>query len=85
MEEFLGLNIDTDLNKYFKEWIENIKDPKGSKAATAMILPRLGQDTGNEEANKILKEIESRKDYLIKNQFGYLVEMDGLMILDLVV
>ncbi|MBC8590137.1 pyruvate:ferredoxin (flavodoxin) oxidoreductase [Wansuia hejianensis] len=66
MEEFLGLNIDTDLNKYFKEWIENIKDPKGSKAATAMILPRLGQDTGNEEANKILKEIESRKDYLIK-------------------
>ena len=66
MEEFLGLNIDTDLNKYFKEWIENIKDPKGSKAATAMILPRLGQDTGNEVANKILKEIESRKDYLIK-------------------
>ncbi|NLY44832.1 MAG: pyruvate:ferredoxin (flavodoxin) oxidoreductase [Tissierella sp.] len=66
MEEFLALNLDSELNKYFTQWIAGMKDPIESKAATSMILPRLEASTGNEEADKILKQIESRKDYLIK-------------------
>ena len=66
MEEFLELNIDTDLNEYFKQWIDGIKDPKESKKATGMILPRLEKEVDNERGNEILKEIYDRKDYLIK-------------------
>ncbi|MBC8589702.1 pyruvate:ferredoxin (flavodoxin) oxidoreductase [Wansuia hejianensis] len=66
MEEFIALNIDSELNTHFNDWIEGMMDSKASKAAAGMIVPRLGNDTGNEEANNILKEIEDRKDYLIK-------------------
>lgn len=66
MEEFLELNLDSELNEYFKQWIEGMKDEKASKAAAGMIIPRLGNDTGSEEGNRILKDIKDRKDYLIK-------------------
>ncbi|MDR7869695.1 MAG: pyruvate:ferredoxin (flavodoxin) oxidoreductase [Tissierellaceae bacterium] len=66
MEEFLALNLESDLNQYFTQWIAGMKDPIESKAATSMILPRLEVSTGNEEADRILKEISNRKDYLIK-------------------
>ena len=66
MEEFLGLNLESELNEHFTKWIAGIKDPIESKAATSMILPILEVATGNDQADKILKEIESRKDYLIK-------------------
>jgi len=66
MEEFLALEIDSDLNEHFNDWIEGMNDAKASKAAAGMIIPRLDTDTGNEEANRILAEIKDRKDYLIK-------------------
>ncbi|NLY47218.1 MAG: pyruvate:ferredoxin (flavodoxin) oxidoreductase, partial [Tissierella sp.] len=66
MEEFLALNLDSELNEYFKQWVEGMKDVNESKAATGMILPRLDQSTGNAEADKILADIRDRKDYLIK-------------------
>ncbi len=66
MEEFLALELDSELNEYFKQWIEGMKDERESKAAAGMIIPRLGQDTGSEEGNRILKDIKDRKDYLIK-------------------
>ena len=37
MSEFIELNIDEELNGYFKEWIEGMKDAKASKAATGSI------------------------------------------------
>ncbi|MDO5690284.1 MAG: thiamine pyrophosphate-dependent enzyme, partial [Tissierellia bacterium] len=66
MTEFLELGVDSPLNEHFKSWIENIKDAKGSKAATGEILPLLSTKLDNERANELLKEIEVRKDYLIK-------------------
>ncbi|MFY9214194.1 MAG: pyruvate:ferredoxin (flavodoxin) oxidoreductase [Tissierellaceae bacterium] len=66
MEEFLALNLDSELNEYFNQWIAGMKDPVESKAAAGMIIPRLDQSTGNDEADKILAEIKDRKDYLIK-------------------
>ena len=66
MNEFLTLGIDSELNQYFKEWIEGKNDAKACKAAAGMIIPRLGKDSGNARGNEILKEIENRKDYLIK-------------------
>lgn len=66
MEEFIKLNIDSEINIYFKEWIEGINDPTISKKATKQILPRLCIDTGNARANEILREIWSIKDYLVK-------------------
>ncbi|SHJ39382.1 pyruvate:ferredoxin (flavodoxin) oxidoreductase, partial [Lutispora thermophila] len=66
MEEFIKLNIESELNVYFKEWIEGINDPTISKKTTRQMLPLLETDTGNEKANEILREISSRKDYLVK-------------------
>ena len=66
MKEFLELGLDSELNQYFEEWIEGKKDAKASKAAAGMIIPRLASDCGNARGNELLKEIENRKDYLIK-------------------
>ncbi|MDR7871234.1 MAG: pyruvate:ferredoxin (flavodoxin) oxidoreductase [Tissierellaceae bacterium] len=66
MEEFLALNLDSELNEYFNQWIAGMKDVKETKAAAGMILPRLDTKTGNAEADKILAEIKDRKDHLIK-------------------
>ncbi|NLN14339.1 MAG: pyruvate:ferredoxin (flavodoxin) oxidoreductase [Tissierellia bacterium] len=72
MEEFLALELDSELNEYFKQWIEGMNDAKASKAAAGMILPRLDAKTGNEEADRILAEIKDRKDYLIKKSIWIL-------------
>jgi len=66
MEEFIELDLDSELNDHFSNWIDGMKDEKESKAASGMIIPLLDKDTGNEKANRILKDIEDRKDHLIK-------------------
>ena len=66
MKEFVGLGLESELNQYFNEWLVGMNDAKASKAATGMILPRLGKDTGNERANELIKLITELKDYLIK-------------------
>ena len=66
MKEFVALGLDNELNLYFNQWLEGMDDAKASKAAAGMIISRLGQDTGNTRGNELLKEIEDRKDYLIK-------------------
>ena len=66
MKEFLDLNIDTDLNEAFKEWIENKDDVRGSKEATAKILNLREEKIEDERANSILEDIYDLKDYLIK-------------------
>ncbi|WP_082420208.1 pyruvate:ferredoxin (flavodoxin) oxidoreductase [Lagierella massiliensis] len=66
MEEFIELGINSPINDHFKAWIEGKNDPAKSKEATAEILQLLNEKTGNEAADKILAEIEERKDFLIK-------------------
>ena len=66
MNNFVELNIESELNEHFTAWIEGMNDVKESKAATGMILPRLENILENEDANKILKDITAVKDYLIK-------------------
>ncbi|NMA30892.1 MAG: pyruvate:ferredoxin (flavodoxin) oxidoreductase, partial [Candidatus Methanofastidiosa archaeon] len=48
MEEFLTLNIDTELNEYFKQWLEGMGNAKATKAAAGMILPRLDTKFDND-------------------------------------
>ncbi len=60
----------------FEEWIENMADAEGSKAATLKILPLFGKDLGNEKANQLLAEIENLKDYLIEKSV-WIVGGDG--------
>lgn len=66
MEEFIGLNIDDELNQAFKQWLEGKDDPKESKAAAGVIIPKLDKQLDNERGSEILKEIAELKDYLIK-------------------
>jgi pyruvate-ferredoxin/flavodoxin oxidoreductase len=66
MTEFVELNIDEDINMAFSAWLEGKDDPKASKAATGLIIPRLDRKLSNERGNEILKEIAELKDYLIK-------------------
>ncbi|NMB07957.1 MAG: pyruvate:ferredoxin (flavodoxin) oxidoreductase [Tissierellia bacterium] len=66
MNEFIELDLDEDLNMAFKSWLEGKDDPKASKAAAGLIIPRLDRELDNERGNEILKEIAELKDYLIK-------------------
>ena len=76
MEEFIALNVESPLNEAFKEWMENMKDAKGSKAATIKILPELDKDLNNKDADCILQGIRDRKDYLIKKSV-WIIGGDG--------
>ena len=66
MAEFIELDLDEDLNMAFNAWLEGKDDPKASKAAAGLIIPRLDRKLDNEKGNEILKEIQDLKDYLIK-------------------
>lgn len=66
MHEFLDLKLNSKLNEHFQKWLDGYKDAKVSKVETGEIIPLLDQKTGNEEADKILKQIIDRKEYLIK-------------------
>ncbi|WP_416198443.1 MAG: pyruvate:ferredoxin (flavodoxin) oxidoreductase [Sporanaerobacter sp.] len=66
MKEFIELNIDSELNAVFNEWIEGKDEAKASKAAALKILPLLKKDIANERGKEILSEIDELKDYLIK-------------------
>ncbi len=76
MKEFIELGLDSDINQYFNEWMEGMDDPKATKAAAGMIIPRLTKDTGNKRGNEILKFISELKDYLIKRSV-WVVGGDG--------
>ena len=66
MQEFLALDIDSEFNEIFTEWISSMNDAESSKLASYKVASRIGQFTKNEKADAILKEIFSRKDYLTK-------------------
>ncbi|MDY0236087.1 MAG: pyruvate:ferredoxin (flavodoxin) oxidoreductase [Gudongella sp.] len=66
MEEFLTLNIDTEMNEYFKQWLEGMDDVKITKAAAGMILPRLDTKFENDKANELMELLIELKEHLIK-------------------
>ena len=66
MEEFLTLNIDSEMNEYFKQWLEGKEDAKASKAAAGMILSRIDTVFENDRANELMKLIIELKDHLFK-------------------
>jgi len=76
MKEFIELNVDEELNGYFKEWIEGKKDARASKKAAGMIIPRLKKEVNSERGREILAEIEELKDYLIKRSV-WIIGGDG--------
>ncbi|MGF7184578.1 pyruvate-ferredoxin/flavodoxin oxidoreductase [Desulfitispora alkaliphila] len=73
MEEALEADsVSEELKAAFKSWLDNKDDAKGSKEATAKILPLLEAETGN----KVVKEIAERKDFLVKKS-QWIVGGDG--------
>lgn len=66
MQDFLALELESELNELFSNWITTMEDPDASKLASYRIISKAGTDTGNEKADDILTEIFSRKDYLTK-------------------
>ena len=76
MEEFISLNVDSNLNEAFTQWIENYDDYRASKDATGKILPLLNNKYNNEKADEIIKELNSLQKYLIKKS-QWIIGGDG--------
>ncbi|KNF09152.1 pyruvate-flavodoxin oxidoreductase NifJ [Gottschalkia purinilytica] len=75
--EILTLDVSDEVKEAFKSWIEGKEDADASKAATAKILYILSNnDIKDERAKEILKEVEEKKDYLIKKS-TWIVGGDG--------
>ncbi|MDO5713805.1 MAG: pyruvate:ferredoxin (flavodoxin) oxidoreductase [Tissierellia bacterium] len=66
LEKLKEANVDNDLNAAIDEWIENMEDFKGSKAASAKILPFLDKEYNDEEVKEIVKDLDSLKGFLVK-------------------
>ena len=66
MEKFIDLGLDSELNDSFKNWLDNMNDAKVNKEVYAKVLPLLETKLNDEKADKILEEINSLKDYIIK-------------------
>ncbi|EGY78024.1 pyruvate:ferredoxin (flavodoxin) oxidoreductase [Peptoniphilus indolicus] len=76
MEKFIELNVDSETNAVFNEWITNMADYKTSKAAAANVLLALEKKYDNEEANEILVELKSLENFLIKKS-QWIIGGDG--------
>lgn len=63
MKQALEMEISFELKEAFQEWIAGWDDADASKAATAKILAALNGYAGD---NKVLAEINAKKDHLIK-------------------
>lgn len=78
MEQLMALDVDDKIKTAFAGWLENKDDADGSKKAALEILPILNhlEDVKNPEAKKLLEDIASDKDYLIKKSV-WIVGGDG--------
>ncbi len=66
MNELMTLNIPQEIKTPFKEWLDGKDDARSSKAATLKILKVLDAKVNDKRAMEILKEINERRDMLIK-------------------
>jgi pyruvate-ferredoxin/flavodoxin oxidoreductase len=78
MEQLMALDVDDKIKTAFAGWLENKDDADGSKKAALEILPILNhlEDVKNPEAKKLMEDIASDKDYLIKKSV-WIVGGDG--------
>ncbi|MDQ7092753.1 pyruvate:ferredoxin (flavodoxin) oxidoreductase [Desulfosporosinus sp. PR] len=73
MNQALEMEISTELKGAFQEWLAGWTDADASKAATAKILAALEGYAGD---NKVLAEILSKKDQLVKKS-QWIIGGDG--------
>lgn len=67
MKELVVLDIPEDIKAPFKEWLETKDDAEASKIAKDKILSVLANNSIQDiRAKEIIKEIEDKKDYLVK-------------------
>ncbi len=76
MRELADLEVAQEIKDACNDWVMSMNDAKSSKAATYKLLPLLNSNVENERAKQILKEIEDKKDYLIKKSV-WIVGGDG--------
>lgn len=67
-------DIDDECKKAMQEWIDNMYDGEGSKAASRNLLMSLGKHY--HQNNKIVREILEKQDYLVK-QSVWIIGGDG--------
>ncbi|HBB30165.1 MAG TPA: pyruvate:ferredoxin (flavodoxin) oxidoreductase, partial [Clostridiales bacterium] len=66
METVLENTNSEDVKAAFNEWIANMEDAEGSKAASAKVLSVLDGYKPCDACEKAIKEILDKKDYLVK-------------------
>ncbi len=77
MEQLSSMNIDAEVKNVFAEWIDTMNLGEASKAASAKVMDVLANNNITDNAAKaLLKEIEDRKDYLVKRSV-WMVGGDG--------
>ncbi|MBC8061520.1 MAG: pyruvate:ferredoxin (flavodoxin) oxidoreductase [Clostridiaceae bacterium] len=74
MKSALELPISENLKESFSEWVSVKEDGNGSKIASEKILKEIG--TGNYAGNKVIEEIISKKDFLVKKS-QWIIGGDG--------
>ena len=74
MKQATESEIDPKLKEAFNEWLENMDDGEGSKKASKKVLEAL--KNVDYEASPLLKEINDKKDFLVKRSF-WLIGGDG--------
>lgn len=66
MEEYIKLSPESTRAADFKHWIETVKNPEENKAVSNKIIAEFNNKEADEKLHELLKEIENKKDYLIK-------------------
>jgi pyruvate-ferredoxin/flavodoxin oxidoreductase len=66
MEALLALDIADDVKAVLTGWIDTKNDADASKVSAKAVEALFGKSLGNAEADRILKDVEDNKDYLIK-------------------
>ena len=67
MKQVLELNVEPEVKDAFNEWIQNKENGEGSKVASQKVIEVLESiDIEHSAAKTLIKEIEDKKDYLIK-------------------
>jgi len=74
MNEAIAMDIDANIKEALSEWISNMEDGEGSKAASKRVIEKL--KNFDLSKNSIIKEIMEKKDYLIKKSF-WIIGGDG--------
>ena len=68
MEKLLAMDICESAREAFEAWIDGKEDAEASKVAADKVIAVLANtcDCANDEMKALLKEIDERKDYLVK-------------------